>query len=103
MSNVVDLPPRKVADFIGPPVSGNTVIIDGRRIPRMVCYERGEEVEFVLDGRFGYTFPKEWAYLAAAFAAQALAVGAGFSHLGSDGTPQPFAPQVMYIGTGDTP
>lgn len=63
----------------------------------MTCRERDGVVEFVLDGRMSFEFPKEWAYLAASFAAHAMAVGAGFSHLGAEDKNRPFAPEVKAL------
>ena len=57
-------------DLVGPAVVGNKVIVDGRVIPRMLCRDLGERIEFIVDGRFSFTFPREWAYLAASMAAE---------------------------------
>lgn len=80
--NVVQLPGTDVVgDMLGPKFSGHSVIIDGRLIPDLHAYDRGESIEFVLDGRLAFEFPREWAFLAAAFAANAMAIGAGFPSL----------------------
>ena len=86
-----------VPDVVGPPASGNAVIVHGRHIPNMTCHDYGDQIEFVLDGRFAYRFPKEWSFLAAAMAAQAMAIGAGFSSMNAETKDRPFAPEICEI------
>lgn len=81
----------------GPERSGFTVIVDGRAIPGIHAYDRGPVIEFVLDGRFLYDVPREFSGVFASAVAQALAIGAGFSHLGAESRNKPFAPQVCRI------
>jgi N-formylglutamate amidohydrolase len=97
MSNVTNFPPPPdmAEQMKGPTAYGMSVIIDGHRIPNLVMVDRGAEVEFTLDQRFSYSFPREIAYLAAAFAAQAMAIGAGYPFLGAATKDRPFAPKVM--------
>lgn len=77
--NVVHLPgPDSVPSLFGPERSGHSVIIDGRVVPNLHAYDRGDTVDFVLDERMAFEFPRELAYLAASFAAEAMAIGAGF-------------------------
>ncbi len=96
MSNVTELPTKDViAGMLGPERSGHSVIVAGRLIRGMVAYDRGAEIEFVLDGRFSYSFPRAIALLAASFAAQAMAIGSGYSHLGAATKDRPFAPEVI--------
>ena len=81
MSNVTDFPARDLIDeMTGPEQRGNAVIIDGRLVPNLTMRDRGSEIEFVLDGRFSYSFPRDIAWLAASFAFCSMAVGAGFAH-----------------------
>ena len=79
--NITHLPPKRdlIAEMTGPQNSGNAVIIDGRRIPNCIMYDRGDEIEFVLDHRLGFSFPRDQAWNAAAFAFAAMAIGAGFA------------------------
>lgn len=86
---------REPNSIIGAYSADNSVVIDGHAIPKIRCIEQGDHIEFILDRRFGFIFPKEWAYLAASFAAQAMAIGAGYSNLGAKDKNHPFAPQVM--------
>lgn len=53
------------ATVVGPERSGNTVIVDSKSIPNMHCFDRGNTIEFILDNRFSFTFPKEIAHDAA--------------------------------------
>jgi hypothetical protein len=78
-----------------------SVVVNGRQIPNMRCIEHENDIEIILDRRFSYTFPKELAYLAAAFAAQAMAIGAGYSNMEAENKDMPFAPQVMLISSED--
>lgn len=95
MSKVVNL--HEVPSIVGSYNENYSVVVEGRAIPRMRCLEHESHIEIILDGRFSYSFPKDIAYLAASFAAQALAIGMGYSHIGADNKDQPFAPQVMRI------
>lgn len=103
MGDVTELPRRDlIAEMTGPQQSGNSVVIDGRLVPNLVMYDRGEMIEFVLDGRMCFDFPKDIAWLAASFAFTAMAIGAGFAHPAHKHfTQRDFAPQV--IGLGELP
>lgn len=67
-----------VAAMTGPARGGNHVIIDGRLVPDLAMRDDGAHIEFVLDSRIMFRFPREWAFLAASFAFHAMAIGAGF-------------------------
>ncbi len=98
MTNIIDGPGRQeVPDVVGSEVRGNNVIVDGRVIPKMMCRERGDEIEFIVDGRFSFQFPKQWSFLAAAMASQCMAIGMGYSHMGASNKERPFAPQSATI------
>lgn len=97
--NVVSFPPQEgPPDMAGPVRSGCSVIIENRKIPNLHMYDRGDVIEFVLDGRLGYEFPKAAAYDAAHMAATAMAIGQGYPFLGAESKSRPFAPQCMEIG-----
>lgn len=82
----------------GPEREGCDVLVDGRHVPNMHMRDHGDTIEFVLDGRFSYTFPREWALLAASFAAQAMAIGAGHLSLsGCHRSTLPYAPEAMAL------
>jgi hypothetical protein len=93
---VVTLPPLAEApSIIGPLRRGHAVIVEGRAIPRLHARELDDEIELVLDERFSVTLPKEMALPIAWLVAHALAIGAGYSHLGAEVRDQPFAAEVL--------
>lgn len=100
MTNVTEFPQRDlIAEMTGPQQSGNSVVIDGRLVPNLVMYDRGDEIEFVLDGRLFWSFSRKEAWNAASFAFAAMAIAAGFAHPdGKHLTQRDFAPQVMGLG-----
>tara|TARA_R100000501_G_C2569177_1_gene76706 strand:- start:111 stop:443 length:333 start_codon:yes stop_codon:yes gene_type:complete len=78
--NVVNFPkPEDATDTLfGPARLGADLIYRGCCIPKIHIHDLGGTVNFILDDRFSFEFPREWAYLAAAFASEAMAIGAGF-------------------------
>jgi hypothetical protein len=52
--------------------SGHEVRINGGVVPHLQAFDRGEVIEFVLDERFSYPVPREWAGIFASAIAQAL-------------------------------
>lgn len=92
--------PEKGASIVGPPRTGNAVIVDSRVIPQLHCYEHGENIEIILDGRFSVTVPALLAYEVAWMIANALAIGSGYPYMGAETKDRPFAP--IYRGL-DTP
>lgn len=103
MDNVTEFPTEPKRDLIeemtGPPTGGNAVILEGRVIPNMMMFDRGHEIEFVLENRLAFGFSREEAYNAAAFAAAAMAIGAGFPHFsgGKHFTQREFATQAVKL------
>ncbi len=97
---IVNFPQRDlIAEMTGPQQTGCSVIIDGRLVPNMVMHDRGDVIEFVLDGRMCWPFPREIAWQAASFAFAAMAVGAGFAHPAHmHFTQRPFAPECISLG-----
>lgn len=97
--NVTEFPHRDlIAEMTGPQASGNHVIIDGRCVPELVMYDRGDEIEFVLDNRLAFGFPRDQAWNAAAFAFAAMAIGAGFAHPSAmHFTQRAFAPAAIKL------
>lgn len=73
------------------------VVINGRLIPNLTARRRGEKTSITVDGRITITVPNETAYQVAAFAADVLAIGAGYSHAGAESKDRPFAPRVAEI------
>ena len=91
--------PKETVDFLIGPFQEWRVQIEGRIIPRLTAFREGDRIVLVVDGRFSHSFAAEDAYSAAWLIANALAVGAGYSHLGAESKDKPFAP----IGMGITP
>ena len=104
MTNVTDFPtPEKrdlIAEMKGPKTGGNAVILEGKLIPNVMMFDRGDEIDFVLENRLAFSFPRDQAWNAMAFAATAMAIGAGFPHYsgGKHFTQREFAPQCMQLG-----
>lgn len=101
MSNVTDFPAKRdlIAEMTGPENLGCTVIIDGRLMPHVSMFDRGETIEFVIDHRLGYAFPRDVAYQAADFAFAAMSVAAGFRHYtGKHFTEHEYAGEMVKIG-----
>ena len=96
---IVQFPPSgQPPSVVGPAFSGHRVIVDGRVIPRMKCHQHGEEITLVLDGRFSIVVRAAEAHNIAWMIANALAIGAGYSHMGADAPGRPFPPGML-IGT----
>lgn len=104
MNNVTEFPtePKRdlIAEMKGPETGGNAVILEGKLIPHVMMFDRGDEIEFVLDNRLGFGFPRELAHQAACFAASAMAIAAGFPHFsgGKHFTQRDFASNVTRLG-----
>jgi hypothetical protein len=103
MSNVTDFPiePKRdlIAEMMGPENLGNSVIVDGRLMPHVAMFDRGDEIEFVIDHRLAFGFPRELAYQAASFAFAAMSVAAGFRHFtGRHFTQHEYASECVNLG-----
>lgn len=103
MSNVTDFPLEPKRDLIkemtGPENGGCSVVIDGRLMPHVAMYDRGEEIDFVIDHRLSFPFPRELAHQAASFAFAAMAIAAGFRHYtGKHYTQHEYASKVVCLG-----
>ena len=95
MDNVTPL--RKQSSLFGPPVTGHRCVIDGRVIPKLIVHQRGNDVEFVIDGRFSCIVPDEYAHPVAHAIANALAIGAGYPSANAEDQSRPFAPKLMHL------
>jgi hypothetical protein len=80
------------------------VVIDGRRIPKLTGRKDSDgRVHLTVDHRFGAEFPnEETAHQAAWLIAQAMAIGAGYPHLGAETKEQPFAPLCVRLSSVET-
>src|SRR5437879_3200208 len=102
MTNDTDFPtePKRdlIAEMTGPENLGCSVIIDGRLMPHVAMFDRGEEIEFVIDRRLGFSFPRDLAYEAASVAFAAMAIAAGFRHQsGLHFTQHPYAGECVKL------
>lgn len=99
MDNVTNFPtePKRdlIAEMKGPENNGYSVFMNGRCVPNLAMYDRGDEIEFVLDHRLSVSFPRDCAWNAVAFAFGAMALGAGCDPLNFE--PKPFARQVAQL------
>lgn len=78
--------------------AAQSVVVDGRVIPRLTVSGSGERLTLVLDGRFGCDGTPGEVAKWARMIAQALAIGAGYPSLSADAHSRPFAPEVRMIG-----
>jgi hypothetical protein len=103
--NVTQFPVRDlIKEMTGPERIGNDVLLDGRLIPNLKMFDRGDHIDFVLDERLMFGFPREQAWNAAYFAACAMAIGAGFPHFdgGKHFTQRDFAVKCTMLGGDDS-
>lgn len=104
MSNVVNMPPQpRRPDLLVGPFQQWRVQVDGRIIPRLTGFKDGDKIALVVDGRFSASFAEDDAHQAAWLIAQALAIGEGYPHLGSDEKRRPFAPMGCEIAPLNDP
>ncbi|QDP67015.1 MAG: hypothetical protein Unbinned3138contig1000_57 [Prokaryotic dsDNA virus sp.] len=94
--NVTNLhnPEAGVVSF-GVRIAGYTAVVDGREIPRLMVYERSDQITITLDRRFEIDVPREHSGSVCWMIANALAIGEGYSHCGAESKSLPFAPQVQ--------
>lgn len=95
--SVVQMPSEPQPELLIGPFSQYHIQVDGRIIPRLTGYREGDRICLVVDGRFSASFAEADARQAAWLIAQALAIGASYSHLGAETKDQPFAPMGMQI------
>lgn len=88
----------KQPDLLIGPFEEFRVVVDGRLMPLLTGYREGEKIWLVVDHRFACgPFSEEEARQAARLAGQAMAVTAGYPHLGATDKSKPFAPQCAQI------
>lgn len=103
MADVVEFPgfkgsPADPVNWMVGPFEYHKVVIEGRAIPGLTAFRDGpEKIGLVVDGRFSQSVPVEMAHGIAWLLANALAVGAGYSHLGAENKDMPFAPRCSEI------
>lgn len=101
--NVTALPKREEPaqpEWLVGPFEEYRVLVDDRVMPRLTGFREGDKIWLVVDGRFACgPFDEEQARQAARLAGQAMAVTAGYPHLGATTKDRPFAPLGMAIDT----
>lgn len=92
--NVTPFPEREREPWLcGPYQPEWRVNLDGREIPNLTGWREGEKTWLCVDRRFAQEFTTdEDARNAAVLIAQAMAIGAGYSHYGANSKDMPFAP-----------
>lgn len=91
-----------ISNMKGPVRDGHDVIIDGRLVPNMTMFDNGETISFCLDNRMVWgSFPRELARHVASFAANAMAIGAGYPCLEADRKPECFATPCQGLDLGE--
>lgn len=99
MTEIVDFPTRDlIKEMTGPATPGCAVIIEGFVIPHIMMVDCGETIEFIVDNRICFPFPREHAYQAANFAAVAMSVAAGHNYMGEPhNLTKPFAGKAVRL------
>lgn len=101
---VVEFPDHKQPDLLVGPFHVYRVQVEGRIIPRLTGYPEKQNgvdgIMLVVDGRLGTWVEKSRAHDIAWLVANALAVGAGYSHLGAESKERQFAPFAGKIDIG---
>lgn len=98
--NVTKMPHRDLIwEMTGPERLGVDVILHGRHVPNLTMFirEDRDEIEFCLDNRVMFGFPRAQAWDAAAFAFAAMAVGAGCDPLNFE--PRAFARKASSLSS----
>lgn len=97
--NIIDFPePPKLPELLIGPFQEHRVVVEGRLMPLLTGFREGDKIWLVVDNRFACgPFGEEEAHQAALLAGQAMAVTAGYPHLGAASKEQPFAPQCSEI------
>jgi hypothetical protein len=102
MTNIIDFPnaPDRIEEMKGPGRGGFDVFIEGRLVPNVHMYDKGETIEFILDGRLCFIFPRDAAVHAMTFAAHAMAIGAGHPSLSAPhGSSLPYGTPVIGLSS----
>lgn len=99
--NITKFPSTGAPEFLVGPFEEYRVVVEGRMIPKLTGFREGERTVLIVDRRMSISVPNDIAYDVALLVAEALAVGAGYSHLGAENkSERPFAPRSMEITSG---
>lgn len=104
-NNVTQFPPPPDPPplLIGP-FQTYHVVVDGRIIPRLTGWTKGDKTWLCVDRRFGGGFStEEDARQAAYLIANAMAVAEGYAWVGAENKDRCFAPKSMQIDTMPEP
>lgn len=93
---------KKLVDQIiesmkGPVSEGHKVMVENRMVPKLRMLDCGDEINFILDDRLVFVFDRAAAPDAALFAANAMAIGAGYGSIGHCDCKPAFAPKAIGI------
>ena len=99
--NVTRFPERPAQpDLLIGPFSEHRVIVEGRIMPLLTGFREGDKIWLVVDHRFACgPFGEDEARQAAILAGQAMAITAGYPHLGAPSKDQPYPPGSTKIDT----
>lgn len=102
--NILEFPskPEEPEDFLIGPFEECRVVIEGRKIPKLTGHRTTDGVNLIIDNRFCVLVPNDLAQDIAWLVAQAMAVGAGYPHLGAETKDRCFAPLCMQVGNVTT-
>lgn len=93
-------PPAAKPNLLVGPFESYKVVVEGREIPGLTGWPQADgRITLVVDGRFAVDFPADLAHQAAWLVAQALAVGAGYTHLGATEKSAPFAAIISEVSS----
>lgn len=93
---ISSVPEKRLEELLSAPRQfGTPAIVDGRVINQLTVARAGDRVQLRLDNRLGIDVPAEHAVSVCWLVANALAIGAGYSHLGAETKERPFAPKVV--------
>jgi hypothetical protein len=97
--NVTQFPPQPARpDLLIGPFQEWRVLVDGRVMPLLTGFREDDKIWLVVDNRFACgPFGEEEARQAARLAGQAMAITAGYPHLGADSKAQPFAASAVAL------
>jgi hypothetical protein len=101
MSGVIDFPSADQGPWHFPYHEAERVVLEGRQVPHLTALTEGDHVSLILDGRMSISVPADLGQQVAWMVANAIAIGAGYTHLAAEQKDAPFAPLV--VGLSNNP
>lgn len=93
---ISEVPVQRLKELLsGPQIIGSHPVVEGREIRQLRVYEEGDQINIILDNRLSIAVPEQLAVSVCWLIANALAIGAGYSHMGAESKDHPFAPKVV--------